>query len=130
MTDMRRTLLWVVFSMSLFLIYDAWNRHNGQPSFFSPAPVKTAPAGPAPRAATPAVPGAVTAGTSAGATPVAAAASGAPVASERVTISTDLVKATLDSKGGTLVPRTPYTDVVIDLSLRASRKAKRTLVPV
>jgi predicted transcriptional regulator len=33
-------------------------------------------------------------------------------------------------KGGTLVPRTPYTDVVLDLSLRASRKAKRTLVPV
>lgn len=104
MTDMRRTLLWVVFSMSLFLIYDAWNRHNGQPSFFSPAPAKTAaPAGPAPQAATPTVPGAVTAGTAAGATPVAAAASGAPVASERVTISTDLVKATLDSKGGTLV---------------------------
>jgi hypothetical protein len=33
-------------------------------------------------------------------------------------------------KGGTLAPRTPYTDVVLDLSLRASRKAKRTLVPV
>jgi predicted transcriptional regulator len=33
-------------------------------------------------------------------------------------------------KGGTLMPRTPYTDVVLDLSLRASRKAKRTLVPV
>ena len=42
MTDMRRTLLWVVFSMSLFLIYDAWNKHNGQPSFFSPAPAKVA----------------------------------------------------------------------------------------
>jgi predicted transcriptional regulator len=33
-------------------------------------------------------------------------------------------------KGGTLVPRTPYTDVVLDLSLRASRKAKRTLVAI
>jgi predicted transcriptional regulator len=32
-------------------------------------------------------------------------------------------------KGRTLVPRTPYTDVVLDLSLRASRKARRTLVP-
>ena len=42
MTDMRRTLLWVVFSMSLFLIYDAWMRHTGQPSFFSPLPPKTA----------------------------------------------------------------------------------------
>ena len=36
MTDIRRTLLWVVFSMSLFLIWDAWKKHNGQPSFFSP----------------------------------------------------------------------------------------------
>ena len=101
MTDMRRTLLWVVFLMSLFMIYDAWNRHNGLPSFFSPAPVKTAPAGAAPRAATPTTP--AVAGTPAGAAPVAAAASGAPVASERVTINTDLVKATLDSKGGSLV---------------------------
>ena len=42
MTDMRRTLLWVVFSMSLFLIWDAWNKHNGQPSFFGPPPAKVA----------------------------------------------------------------------------------------
>ena len=32
-------------------------------------------------------------------------------------------------KGRTLVPRTPYTDVVLDLSLRAKRVARRTLVP-
>lgn len=32
-------------------------------------------------------------------------------------------------KGRTLVPRTPYTDVVLDLSLRAQRSARRTLVP-
>ena len=32
-------------------------------------------------------------------------------------------------KGRTLVPRTPYTDVVLDLSLRASRTGRRTLVP-
>jgi predicted transcriptional regulator len=32
-------------------------------------------------------------------------------------------------KGRTLVPRTPYTDVVLDLSLRASRTARRMLVP-
>ena len=31
-------------------------------------------------------------------------------------------------KGRTLVPRTPYTDVVLDLSLRAKRVARRTLV--
>jgi predicted transcriptional regulator len=32
-------------------------------------------------------------------------------------------------KGRTLMPRTPYTDVVLDLSLRARRVARRTLVP-
>ena len=32
-------------------------------------------------------------------------------------------------KGRTLVPRTPYTDVVLDVSLRASRVARRKLVP-
>ena len=34
MTEMRRTLLWVVFSMSLVLLWDAWNKHTGQPSLF------------------------------------------------------------------------------------------------
>ena len=32
--------------------------------------------------------------------------------------------------GRTLAPRTPFTHVVLDLSLKASRSAKRTLIPV
>ena len=32
-------------------------------------------------------------------------------------------------KGRTLAPRTPYTDVVLDVSLRATRTARRTLIP-
>ena len=98
MTDMRRTLLWVVFSMSLFLIWDAWNKHNGQPSLFSPAPAKVVPAGSAPGVVGLPKPAGV------GATAVAPGAvpATAPVASEQVTITTDLVKATLRSEGGTL----------------------------
>ena len=42
MTDIRRTILWVVFSMSLLLIWDAWQKHNGHPSLFNPAPKPTA----------------------------------------------------------------------------------------
>ena len=38
MTDTRRIVLWTVFLMSLFLLWDAWNRHNGQGSFFAPTP--------------------------------------------------------------------------------------------
>jgi YidC/Oxa1 family membrane protein insertase len=103
MTDMRRTLLWVVFSMSLVLIWDAWNKHNGQPSLFSPAPAKTVAAGAAPGASalpTPAAPAAVP-GTLAAMAP-AAAASAAPTVSERVVFATDVINATLDTAGGTL----------------------------
>jgi hypothetical protein len=34
MTDMRRTLLWLVFVMSLVLLWDAWNKHTGAPPLF------------------------------------------------------------------------------------------------
>ena len=102
MTDMRRTLLWVVFSMSLFLIWDAWNKHNGQPSLFSPAPVsKPVVAGPTPAAS--GLPTPTMAAPAATPAAVAEPAAAAPVVAEKVTISTDLVKATLDSKGGDLV---------------------------
>ena len=47
MTDMRRTLLWVVFTMSLVLLWDGWNRHTGAPSFFGPPPARPAASAPA-----------------------------------------------------------------------------------
>ncbi len=120
MTDIRRTLLWVVFTMSLVLLWDAWNKHSGQPSFFGPQTSKpTAAAAPAsvpgalpsvlpsavPTAAAPAAAG-VPAPASTAAAPAAAAsapATATPGASERVTITTDLVKAALDTRGGDLV---------------------------
>ena len=43
MTDIRRTLLWVVFTMSLVLLWDAWSRHNGQPTLFGPRPQAASP---------------------------------------------------------------------------------------
>ena len=99
MTDIRRTLLWVVFSMSLFLIWDAWNKHNGQPSFFSPVPAKVAAGG-----ASPALGASTKAeGTPGAPTLPAGSSSAAAVAAERVTIATDVVKATLSADGGSLV---------------------------
>jgi YidC/Oxa1 family membrane protein insertase len=126
MTDMRRTLLWVVFTMSLVLLWDAWNKHSGQPSIFggmAAKPVASAPpASTAPPAGTPAmVPAAVPtpatqpAAQAAAGVPVPAAAgvaagAGAPpvpnapaAATEKVTITTDVVKATFDTVGGSLV---------------------------
>jgi YidC/Oxa1 family membrane protein insertase len=115
MTDIRRTLLWVVFTMSLVLLWDAWNKHTGQPSWFGPAtPRPTATAGSAPGApgtpgsvptgvpsASPAVPAATTPGTAT--TPQATTTTAAPGASERVTLTTDLLRATIDTRGGDLV---------------------------
>jgi YidC/Oxa1 family membrane protein insertase len=111
MTDMRRTLLWVVFSMSLVLIWDAWNKHNGEPSLFGPAPVArqaSAPAASPVVATAPTVPGDLPTPTANLTTPststVPAAPASAPVAAaEQVVVTTDLVKATLDGKGGSLV---------------------------
>ena len=81
MTDIRRTVLWVVFTASLFLLWDGWQRHNGHPSMFSPAsrPVAaaSAPAG-APNAGVPAA-----AASTGAAAPTAAAPAAAP--SEKVT---------------------------------------------
>jgi len=105
MTDIRRTILWVVFSASLFLIWDAWNKHNGQPSFFGPAPRQAvASRPPAASSATSLLPGVgspAAAPTAQTAMPPAAAASAVAVA-EKVTVTTDLVKATFDGLGGEL----------------------------
>jgi len=113
MTDMRRTLLWVVFTMSLVLLWDAWNKHTGQPTLFGGTARPAASAGAAPAAggasAVAVAPGAVRAPAIAGAVPgalpgaVPPTAQAAPPQREQVTITTDILKATFDSQGGTLV---------------------------
>ena len=129
MTDMRRTLLWVVFSMSLFLIYDAWNKHNGQPSFFSPAPAKVAAPAAASAGGLPKPVGTTDAGVAAA--PSGAMPGAAPVAAEKAFVTTDVVKATLSGEGGSLVhlELLKYPDQVIKewyeplLELVGARKA-------
>ncbi len=111
MTDIRRTLLWVVFLMSLFMLWEAWNKHSGQPSILAGLTGR-------PNATAGSAPGAAPAGVPAAGVPAPAAVPGAPAAvaaasalpaapavltGEQVTITTDLVKATLDSQGGSLV---------------------------
>ncbi|HEY2190533.1 MAG TPA: membrane protein insertase YidC [Caldimonas sp.] len=113
MTDIRRTLLWGIFLASLFFIWEAWNRHNGQPTMFGPPPaaqIAAPTAAPTPQAPAPTgsldVPGATAPATAA--PPAAAVAVAPPPAasaaapSQQVTITTDLVRATIDSTGGTL----------------------------
>ena len=108
MTDIRRTLLWVVFTMSLVLLWDAWNKHTGQPSIFGPTTARPAPAAP-PLATAASQAGVPTPASGPGvATPTPAPAGAPPAApaatpGERVVITTDAVKATFDSAGGSLV---------------------------
>jgi YidC/Oxa1 family membrane protein insertase len=101
MTDMRRTLLWVIFSMSLFFIYDGWNKYNGRPSFFTPVPAKVAaPARTVPNGGAPGVTGTAASVAQGGA---GAIPGSVPVAAQQTTITTDVVKATLSTAGGSLV---------------------------
>ena len=98
MTDFRRTLLWVVFVTSLFLLWDGWNKANGHGSMFSPPPPRPAASAPANATAPAGVPAA------AGAAPAATApATAAAPEGQLVEVTTDLVKATFSTTGGTLV---------------------------
>ena len=43
--DIKRTILWVIFSMSLVLLYDNWQRANGHASMFFPSASQPAATG-------------------------------------------------------------------------------------
>jgi YidC/Oxa1 family membrane protein insertase len=111
MTDIRRTLLWMVFTMSLVFLWDAWNKHTGQPSWFSPTPPRAAAS--APPLATPGaaptataqtgIPAAAAVPGAAGATTTTAAPASTAATGEETVVTTDLVKATFDSVGASLV---------------------------
>ena len=110
MNDIRRTILWVIFGFSMVLLWDQWQVHNGKQATFFPSPAK---------------PAIVAAGSTSGAsgvpvvdasvpTPVAPSAAAVPVAPgviptapaaarEKLVVSTDVVKLTFDSEGGSLI---------------------------
>jgi YidC/Oxa1 family membrane protein insertase len=100
MTDIRRTVLWVVFTMSLVLLWDGWQKHNGHPSMFSPSAPKAVSSAPATPASSSGLPAATA--TAAGQTPSTAAAPAA-AASEKITIRTDVLAVTVDTLGGDIV---------------------------
>lgn len=111
MTDIRRTILWVIFGFSLVLLWDQWQLHNGNKATFFPKPevatVAPAPAAPASASASgvPAASAAVTA--SPAQVPTSApAATAAP--RERIEVQTDVFKLSFDTEGGSLV-RTEFT---------------------
>ncbi|MFC5512470.1 membrane protein insertase YidC [Massilia jejuensis] len=101
----KRTILWIVFAVSLVILWNNWMISSGKPSMFAPTP-------PAKVAETPAVAATGTAGVPAaaaqpGTVPGQAAVPGqpaapAPVRAERIVVTTDVVKAEIDTVGGVI----------------------------
>ncbi len=107
--DIKRTVLLVVFSLSLLMLWENWNRYNGSPSMFAEQPQATQPA-PATNAAQGAqgdasvpqstaaqAPAATGADVPAGAANATTAAKG-----ETITITTDVLKVEVNTAGGEL----------------------------
>jgi len=90
----KRTILWIVFAVSLVALWNEWMISTGRPSMFSAPPktaqadVKTTPAG------VPAPVGTTTAGAA------AVPGTAAPFQSQVVTITTDVFKVDIDTLGG------------------------------
>jgi len=113
MTDIRRTILWVIFGFSLVLLWDQWQLYNGNKATFFPKPevAATAPAPAAAAASANGVPAASAASAAVTATPgqvptSAPAASAAP--REKIEVETDVLKLSFDTEGGSLV-RSEFT---------------------
>ena len=103
--DIKRTVLWVVFSFSLLLLWDSWMRHNGHQSMFFPSANPTqeqAAANPVTPTASPTGSPVPQAGTAAPAGVPAGDVAPANAKGETITITTDVVKADIDTLGGEL----------------------------
>lgn len=102
--DIRRTVLWMIFSFSLLLLWNNWQIHNGKPSLFGgPTPTaSTSEPQAAANNATPSVPNSPAPVT---ATPSAVPGAAAPAAarSEEIVITTDVLRLTFDTMGAQLV---------------------------
>ena len=110
MNDIRRTFLWVIFGFSMVLLWDQLQVYNGQKATFFPAPPaataeKTAAA---PTSAAKDLPVASVANSAAnpaaGPSQVPTSAT-MPVATsqQRIEVSTDVLKLSFDTEGGSLV---------------------------
>jgi YidC/Oxa1 family membrane protein insertase len=110
MNDIRRTFLWVIFGFSMVLLWDQWQIYNGHKATFFPAPPAATAEKPvaAPASAAKDLPVASVANTAAnsvaGPSQVPTSAT-TPVATatQRIEVSTDVLKLSFDTEGGSLV---------------------------
>lgn len=103
MNDIRRTILWVIFGFSMVLLWDQWQIHNGKQATFFPSAPKTVATAPAENKPADVPDALTTPATTASASDVPGAAEAAPVAREKVVVTTDVLRLTFDGQGGALV---------------------------
>lgn len=119
MNDIRRTILWVIFGFSMILLWDQWQVHNGKKATFFPKPevqatraadaASAAGSGIANAGATPGdgkgggIGSVPTGGSMAVGAAVVPASGGPQPTKERVEVTTDVLRLTFDTEGGSLV---------------------------
>jgi YidC/Oxa1 family membrane protein insertase len=96
----KRTVLWIVFAVSLIVLWNNWMVSNGKQSLFSTTPPAQVADANGVKPGTADVPAAPATSTVPGA-PAAVPAT-APAQSERITITTDVVKVDIDTLGGVI----------------------------
>jgi YidC/Oxa1 family membrane protein insertase len=94
--DIRKTLLWAIFTISAILLFDSWQKHSGQPSLLSPSPAKEA-AVIAPAAGNKDLPKPV------GATNAAPTVTATQKTGEIITLKNDVLELEIDTLGGAVV---------------------------
>ena len=128
MNDIRRTILWVIFGFSMVLLWDQWQVYSGHKATFFPSPAKVdpgqskaavasnsapnpgtnattngVPVAVSPSAAAPAAQTATSAQVPGMVSPVTTSQATAAAPRERLVVTTDVLKLTLDTEGGSLV---------------------------
>ncbi len=106
--DIRRTVLLMIFSFSLLMLWNNWQIHQGKAPLFGAPPASTTAKGSAdaPASANGGIPAAVTSAsdpTAATSAVVPGLTAAAPAQSETVTVKTDVLKITFDLQGAQLV---------------------------
>lgn len=104
--DIRRTILWMIFSFSLLLLWNNWQEYNGKPSLFATNPTTEQQV--TPNTATVAGNGANDASipqtsTATSTAPALPDANAQTIAPELITVDTDVYKLSFDSVGAQLV---------------------------
>ena len=104
MNDIRRSVLWGIFALSLIMLWNQWQIFHGHQPLFGPAHAPAASAASAPASAVPAAAVPTAAGSLAAATPPGGEQAATPAAPrERIEVSTDVLRLVFDTEGGSII---------------------------